>query len=249
MGFKLNAMREVSARVLDNRLVAENTFCLELYAPGVADAVLPGQFVMVGCPGAFLRRPISVSGVAGRCMRLVVRVVGKGTRALASLRRNERVSVLGPLGRAFAESLSAPILVAGGIGVAPLLFLAQHLQTRGESFSFLYGERTAGYLISSELLPDCVELATDDGSAGFAGTVVELLAQHSPGDVVACGPWEMLRQVASIAKSWGRRAFVFLEQRMACGIGACQGCVVETTGGYRRVCTDGPVFPAEEVFP
>ncbi len=238
---------DISAAVLDNYLAARDTHAIWLHAPDIARAANPGQFVMIEAPGKFLRRPMSVARCEGGRILILVRIVGEGTEALCKLRRNQRVRLLGPLGNGFPEGIDEVVLVAGGIGIAPILFAAQRLEETGAKFHLLYGERTAEYIVKRPLLPTFAEISTDDGSAGFHGTVIDLLAQKKPGHIFACGPRGMLTAVSDVAKRWHKKAWLSLEQVMACGFGVCGGCAIETKKGYRLTCADGPVFSAEEL--
>lgn len=231
---------EVIATVLDIRTVAENTFWLELYAAGVAERAVPGQFVMIEVPGKFLRRPFSIAGVEGRRIKILFRAVGEGTRVLARVRRNYQLRVLGPLGGGFPQVDSPPMLVAGGVGLAPMLFVKVFLPEA----VLLYGEKNENYLVDRTILPADALIAVEGGKkvVGFRGTVVELAERQSPRPIFACGPAPMLDALAKLAEKWQVPAWFSLESRMACGFGVCNGCVIRTAEGYKKVCTDGPVF-------
>ena len=236
---------DIKSTVLRNRTVAKDTVAIDLYAPQISENISPGQFVMVEVPGKFLRRPLSVAGVDGNRITLLIRIVGEGTKILASQRRNNRLKILGPLGNSFPEITQRKILVAGGIGIAPLLFYANR---HPRNLDFIYGETNNSYLIDSDFIPTSVKISTDDGSEGFLGNACELLRTLEPAPILACGPEPMLYEIASIAKRWNVPAFISLESRMACGFGVCNGCAIETKNGMKKVCTDGPIFPAETIL-
>jgi len=226
----------------------------------------PGQFVNVAASEELaLRRPFSVAGVPkpGK-LELLVELRGKGTRGLAARRPGETVSILGPLGNAFREPAAdeVAVIVAGGIGVAGLRLLAMDLREEGHEVLTLVGARTRATLLDHLLPPPTtdgrarLEVATDDGSAGFEGTVCELLDKEletiarphkNPARVYVCGPPPMIKEAAGIALRHGVPCQVLLEEIMACGVGACRGCVVLTHAGYKTVCSDGPVFDAEKL--
>jgi dihydroorotate dehydrogenase electron transfer subunit len=220
----------------------------------------PGQFVQVQVSTTLdplLRRPISVHDADRERLVLLYRVAGRGTELLSGRQAGETVNLLGPLGTGFPmENSPEAILVAGGIGAAPLFYLLKKLTEAGKRTTFLYGGAHAGELLLREpcrSLATVYEEATDDGSAGHHGFVTVLAAQAMAavdGVVYACGPEAMLRETARLAAKSGRECFVSLEAHMACGVGACLGCVIAAAGGdgYRRVCVDGPVFPAREVY-
>jgi dihydroorotate dehydrogenase electron transfer subunit len=219
----------------------------------------PGQFVMVrGDWGAHptLGRAFSLveSGEQGA---ILVRVVGEGTRLLAGARPGDRLFVLGPSGHGFdAEAAGdAPLLVAGGVGVAPLVFLAERLAARGGRPVFLYGARTAADLPLADRVAAAadLQLITEDGSRGERGLVTaplaRLLEQGHRGPIRSCGPEPMLEAVARLAVKHGVPCQVALESPMACGMGTCKGCaVLAADREYRYVCSDGPVFEATEIW-
>ena len=215
---------------------------------------------MAAPPELSLRRPFSVAGVRGRStIELLVELRGRATRALAELPEGSTLDVLGPLGRGFSEPVEgqACTLVAGGIGVAGLRMLAERLAARRTPTVVLVGARTREGLLAG-LLPSGgeggryeIDVATEDGTAGYRGTVTELLEARlgALGEprVYCCGPPGMIREVARIAERQDLRCEALLEEVMACGVGACRGCVVETHDGYRPVCSDGPVFDVSEL--
>lgn len=221
-------------------------------------AAKPGQFVQVEVSAThdpYLMRPISVHANGASHLSLLYRVAGRGTELLAKKNVGESLQVVGPLGNGFTlTEQPAAVVIGGGIGAAPLYYLLKALRAAGKKVYFFFGAKSKEELF---LLAEYQQLvthfatATDDGSAGFHGLVTELAkpvieAQHA--DVYACGPTPMLREVAQLAKAAKRGIYVSLEAKMACGVGACLGCVVPIGHGYKRVCVDGPVFPGVEVF-
>jgi len=205
-----------------------------------------------------LGRPLSLHRTYGDgTFSLLYRVAGRGTRLLASRRVGDGIDILGPLGNGFPElpAGATGILVGGGIGIVPLVALAESLPAR--RIRVVIGARSGGALVCRgefESLGVGLSVVTDDGSLGRAGNVVEALPavveEAGGGDrvfVFACGPAGMLRGLGDFLKTRGIRGVFSLEERMACGLGACLGCVAETRSGRRRVCLEGPVFPAEEI--
>lgn len=248
------------AEILAMRGLTEDVFHCTLRAPRIAAAARPGQFVMVRVSEGLdplLRRPFSLHRVEGDTLGLLFKVVGKGTALLAAARAGEWLSVLGPLGRGFSQgSEAANLLVGGGMGIAPLLFLAWRLrQDRPEqALVVLLGARhrreVASLVDDFASLGCVVHVATDDGSLGHHGLVTDLFDRAPAGKhrVAACGPWPMLRAVARHCRERGHACEVSLETMMACGLAACLGCAVPRPGGgYAHVCRDGPVFAAREV--
>jgi dihydroorotate dehydrogenase electron transfer subunit len=246
------------------------TFLLRLEAPALAHAGQPGQFVMVRCAEGgssdpLLRRPLALHRLLPQegTVELLVRVVGRGTAWLAARAPGEALDLLGPLGQGFSLPARASnvLLVAGGMGIAPLVAVAEGALGQGCAVVLALGARTAAELYPASLLPPEVELhlATDDGSSGRRATVVDLLRDaelgllHWADRLMGCGPRPMLAELAAAVRAGRLRwragfAQVSLEERMACGVGACLGCVVPTRKGYRRVCRDGPVFDLKELL-
>lgn len=256
------------AKVIANLEVCTGMHKLLLKAPEIAAIARPMQFVMIKAadgPDPLLRRPIAVAGLdtSEGTLELLVASVGRGTRILNSLSEGASVDVLGPLG----NPLPAKVLeyrnlamVAGGTGIAPLSFLAAHLRTAGTSGVLYYGARSASFLVPTESFLEAgvrVAVSTDDGSAGMAGTVLDLLDKHLrlgllPKEnlaILGCGPRGMLVGLKKFCDSAKIPLYVSLEERMACGTGLCRGCAVpRTSGGYAHVCVDGPVFDAREIM-
>jgi dihydroorotate dehydrogenase electron transfer subunit len=238
----------------DYRVVERRTFglysLLTLVAPPVAAAAQPGQFVMVAVPGAqfHLRRPLSLHSVDDDRIRVLVEPRGAGSQALAAAGVADRLSVAGPLGTGFRlDDVEQALLVGGGVGVAPFQFVADVLRARDVAVTAAFGfrderqTRLAGAFEIRDLW-----VATEDGSVGRRGTAVDLATEIGAGpraSVLACGPAPMLAAVRAWAAAAGLRGAASLEAHMACGTGACHGCVVPTREGYLRVCVEGPVFP------
>mgnify|MGYP000365609811 CR=1 FL=1 len=257
------------ARLMVKRSLARDIYLLVLYAPGIVEGCRTGQFVNLQVPrdGArILRRPVSISRVdreAGT-MDLVVQVLGEGTRRICDIEPGESVSIVGPQGNGFTrfDTADSLWLVGGGVGIAPLLMAAEEYKRRnpnGHLRVFLgYGSRDKAYYDSAfDSWTDTVHIATEDGSMGEAGYVTPLVERalhegNTPSLVLACGPTPMLKAVQGIVNPRGIPCRLSLEERMACGIGACVGCVcrIGAPGAweYKRVCADGPVFDSREVL-
>ncbi len=252
----------VQATLTVTKRLSPDHVLLTLRAPRVAAHARPGQFVHLRVStttSPLLRRPFSVAGVnpAAGTFRIVVRTVGRGTEMLAELVPGTELSALGPLGHGFPD-LAADrevVLVAGGVGLAPLLFFAANQErdvVRG-----LYGADTAlNLVLADEFGAKCsgLALATDDGSQGHHGFVTDLLpdtlSELSDPVVLACGPRPMMAAAAQACKLRGRECHVSFEAWLGCGLGACLGCVIPAAGGpqrYLRVCREGPVFRADQV--
>jgi dihydroorotate dehydrogenase electron transfer subunit len=250
--------------VCSNRHLADGIFEMTLKCPSVARRVQPGQFVHLRMPALeahILRRPLSVSGIdypRGE-LNIIYQVVGEGSLHMSKAERGDLFDVLGPIGRGWnpPAGIKRALLVAGGVGLAPLNLLIDQLLDAGvDEVQLVIGAQNAAKLFFSnagDVDPRLKQQAmTDDGSVGRKGFVTELareLLEAGSYDYLAtCGPEPMQRIVASLAREFAVPCEVSLERRMACGIGACRSCVVATTSGAKRVCVDGPVFDAQEVI-
>lgn len=250
--------------VLETRLVAPNVASLTLLAPEVTEVCRPGQFAHIYCGGgvySLTRRPLSISKVEGDRLGFLFQVKGEGTRWLAERRAGDLVDIMAPLGDGCYKlpKSGAICIAAGGIGLAPVIFLAQTAVAKGLAVSLVLGARDKSnvYCIDElERLGIPVQIATEDGSVGERGFVTapleRLLQTEKTDEIFSCGPEPMLKAVAALARRYGVPVQVSMEERMACGVGACKGCVtpVKTALGvqYKNVCSDGPVFCGEEVF-
>ena len=246
--------------VLANDPIAPGVGLIVLRAPRCASLVLPGQFVHLRiATGAdtILRRPFSIHRAYKDRIEILYQILGAGTLHLAEKPvGDDSMDLVGPLGRGWhmPDGISHVLLVAGGLGAAPLGMLAEQLAERGVAVTVAQGAPTAERLVARgvfEHVARRVEVATDDGSAGeqgfVTGPVTRLLAEESFDIIYVCGPEAMQRAIAALASAIDAHCQVSLERLMACGIGACLSCVVTTTDGQKRACVDGPVFNAEEV--
>lgn len=256
--------------VLWNRSAAPGYFRMGLACATGFDTAKPGQFIMVRTDAGatlLLRRPFSLLGLIREADRvtgieILFKVVGKGTEHLSRRREGDRLSVIGPLGNAFRvpERCRQLVLVAGGVGVPPIRFLAQSLLARKGNPNrcmVFVGGRTKGDLVcitEFDLPGFLLDVSTDDGSRGNRGMVTRRLEKAldaGPVDLIcACGPAGMLKAVSAIAAARGIACQVSIEAMMACGIGACLGCAVSVNDDdarYRHVCVDGPVFDAHRL--
>jgi len=263
-------MVQIEAKILVNEKVGPERHKMVLSAPEIARQANPGQFVYVRvCEGynPLLRRPFSVHRAEGQKIEILYKVVGRGTEILSKKKNGEYLDVLGPLGTGYRSSsatskISDVILVAGGIGVASLLFLAESILLANPELSILVliGAKNREELLCAgdfKRLGCRVEIATENGTKGYRGLASDLLQECLPlsGNrakplVFACGPLGMLKRVEEISKKRHFPCQVSLEEHLACGVGACLGCVVKVKGSnytYKRVCRDGPVFDAGEL--
>ena len=263
----------LSGIVLRNLQVAPGHFLMDLRLPASFPAPLPGQFCMVRLSERlepFLGRPLSIHSFRRRkdsaTLRLLYRVAGKGTLLFSRQGKGAAFDILGPLGQPFRILPSCPtvILVAGGIGVAPLAFLARHYRRSnhgsGKSAIIIYaGAGDSTRLVGLKSFKDMdLRVSTDDGSLGFHGPVTshfeQDLTSYNPVNsiIYACGPSAMIRRLSEILKGTGFACQVSMEERMACGVGACLGCAAALRDGdgkvrYERVCREGPVFDIRDL--
>jgi len=249
----------VVAPVVDNRDIGPQVKELVLYAPQIATRAVPGQFLHVRVSSAtyhpLLRRPLSISNVDAEAgtVRTIYRIVGQGTACLATLSKDDRVDLMGPLGNGFTLLGQRPLLIGGGMGLAPLVFLAGALCPR--TIEVLMGGRTEEEMFWPPIFNQMCQnlhITTDDGTLGRQGITLDILPellQTGKFDVIyTCGPHMMMDGVARLAKEYNIPCQVSLEEYMACGVGGCLSCTCATNDGSRKkVCTDGPVFWAEEV--
>jgi dihydroorotate dehydrogenase electron transfer subunit len=254
-------MNRENCEIVSNIELMPGINLIWLQAPEIARRAQAGQFVMVACGTEnTLRRPISIHSVEDDRFALLYAVVGKGTERLTHLQNGSKLDVLGPIGNGFqvfpmpAGTLSY-LIIAGGIGIAPLRFLVEKVKPWCRQIIVLQGAATASKLYPKALLPKEISLtaATDDGSAGHKGFVTDLIPSFATtADViVACGPMPMLKYIAenqTRLKLTDKPAWISLEMRMACGLGVCYGCTIRTKSGLKQVCKDGPVFDLNEVI-
>ncbi|SEM35180.1 dihydroorotate oxidase B, electron transfer subunit [Syntrophus gentianae] len=264
----------IEGKILINREVIQGHFLLRVKLAPAFPHPLPGQFVMIRVTQLqtpLLARPMSIyafeqSGEHA-FLEIFYRVAGEGTKLLSCLKAGQEITLLGPLGKGFSQNTGARrvILIAGGIGISPLTFLASSLIEIREPHSLemtvYLGAQHQGVLAGLDRLSafcSDIRICTDDGSAGYPGRVTDLfereLADYSPEDafVYACGPHAMMRRLAELLEENPLPCQVSVEERMACGLGACLGCAVpiKTSDGistFRRVCKDGPVFDIRQI--
>lgn len=246
----------VECPVLENYLLGSNIYKMIVYAPDICRQAKPGQFVQVKTgrlDSPLLRRPISIADIIGDKLVLIYRVVGEGTKWLSECQIGQTVDILGSLGNGFKLTGKKPLLVGGGIGIAPLLYVAR--QSCPMPVEVLLAGRTAQEMFWTGLFEETCQnmhITTDDGSMGIKGNVTAALPdllQKGGFDVIySCGPEPMLAAVSKIAQEYKVECQLSLERYMACGLGACLSCACEDNKGKRlKVCLNGPVFAAGEV--
>jgi len=273
-------MKQTLCSVTSNVEVMPGIHLMWIEAPDIAATAQPGQFITVQCENFTLRRPFSVHQVSSREITLLFKVAGKGTLWLSQRQTDERIDILGPLGKGFTIEPKSKrlLLVAGGIGIAPLVFLMQHASSQHQ-ITLIHGASTAAqlYLFSSagkrqnklSHLPKGVQFipVTEDGTMGQKGMAMGILPDFLDwaDQVYACGPVDMYKAMAlplnpfplkGEEKGEGEKRSnlkltkcqVSLEVRMGCGFGACYGCTINTKKGLKRICRDGPVFELDDII-
>jgi dihydroorotate dehydrogenase electron transfer subunit len=262
--------RLFNACVTDNVEVTRDHYLITLSPLDRIQMPDPGNFFMLSIDNGYdplLKRPFSVHRRIGNSFQILYRVVGKGTGLLSNTKTGDVIEVIGPLGNAFPvrKGMKNIILVAGGLGIAPIFALAEKiissnpsLKKRGTDLLLFYGARTKDELLcKNELESICIDpiISTDDGSVGHKGNIVNVLKRYltrnasvtTHSSFFACGPGPMLKALAEVADKKKVKGYAALEQNMACGLGTCLGCTVLTKAGYRRVCKEGPVFPIGDI--
>jgi dihydroorotate dehydrogenase electron transfer subunit len=249
------------ASVVENREIKKNHYLLTLHPSEKIKQPEPGNFFMLSVDSGLdplLKRPFSIHRRIGSDFQILYRVVGKGTGLLSRRKPGDLLDVTGPLGNVFPVTRTHDkiIFIAGGLGIAPIFSLAEKLKKKKPLL--FYGARTREELLCiDELRSLGIEpvISTDDGSSGKKGNIVNvlrifltrhpsLITRHC---LYACGPKPMLMALSLLARKYDLKGYMALEQNMACGLGTCLGCVVNTVDGYKRVCKEGPVFSIEEV--
>ena len=237
-------MKQLTFEIKSNEQIAKNVYRMQLC--GDTTGILPGQFVNIRVQGQFLRRPISVCNIADGILTIIYKVVGVGTEAMSHLPVGTQLDVLTVLGNGYdlTKAGNAPLLVGGGVGVPPMYMLARQLREMGKNVRVILGFNTKDEVFYEEefrALGCDVTVTTVDGSHGIKGFVTNALdGQQSY--YYTCGPLPMIKALIQAA---GTNGEVSMEERMGCGFGACMGCTIQTIQGPKRVCKEGPVFPAE----
>ncbi|MDI6815525.1 MAG: dihydroorotate dehydrogenase electron transfer subunit, partial [Dehalococcoidales bacterium] len=247
-------MKQVHAPIISNSEVMPGVYLIWLESPQIATTAQPGQFVMVRCrEECLLRRPLSIHQLAdgNRKARLALlfTVVGKGTHWLSQCQADDNIDLLGPLGNGYFIHPASHnlLLVAGGIGIAPLVFLAQEAVNQNRSVTLLLGASTASQLYPRHFLLPEIELviATEDGTTGKKGKITDFLPDFVgwADQIFACGPTSMYHSMAAQNQLLKTKPVqISLEVRMGCGRGICYGCTLKTKSGLKQVCKDGPIF-------
>ena len=252
-------MIQILSRIRAVQSINGNIWTISLVSPEIASIVRPGQFINVKVSESYiplLRRPFSIQQVSTDEITIIFSVYGLGTALLSKKRPDEVLDIIGPLGNSFNtdDKFDTALLVGGGIGVAPFPFLTSILKKSSKNIITYIGARSSTHIITQQL--ENVKVATDDGSMGYHGTVVDLLktdlsiSQYRNPKIFACGPTPMLRSISKLIQEIQVPCEASFESAMACGFGICQGCPVELVNDekkYALVCKDGPVFDIRSI--
>lgn len=254
-------INQQNIKIINNTaLVPDKIFLLELTSKHLSRNAKPGQFIEIRCGqdlDPLLPRPFSIHSVKGNKIKILYKVVGKGTKLLSLKSPGDEISVLGPLGKGFSidKKKKRSILFAGGMGTAPLYFLARALIERKLDVELYFGTKNSENLITMnpfKKLGVKIHTASEDGSCGKKGLITcllddKILKKTKSSKIYICGPWSMMKEIAKWASKNKLTGQVSLEKEMACGVGVCLGCVVKIKGEYKRVCREGPVFDISDV--
>ena len=241
-------MKVIKTPVIENKQISNNIYRISAV---FKSEIKPGQFFMLKTldNSFLLPRPISVNDVNGNIVSFLYRIEGQGTKKISSLCANDEIQLFGPLGNGFdTEELKGKIaVIGGGIGIAPLLYLSKKLGKRADVY---LGYKDLGnmYIVEEfKFFVDKTLIVTEDGSFGEKGFVTDHVQYDKYDAVVTCGPEIMMNKIVNNCRINNIKCYISLERRMACGMGACLGCTVETKDGNKRACKDGPVFNSEEL--
>ncbi len=260
----MSKKRKIAAVIEGQECITDGVYSMWLRFPqeyNVAAMAIPGQFITLYCQegSRLLPRPISICEIdsEGARLRVVYRVVGAGTTEFSAMQAGDTIEVVGPLGNGFARRSGKAVLIGGGIGIPPMLQLAKTLQAEGNQVQVVLGYRDADLFLKQEFEAyGTVYVSTEDGSVGTKGNVIDAIqAEQITADTIyACGPLPMLRGIKAYAAERNIEAQISMEEKMACGIGACLACVCQSTEKdahsnvhNKRICKDGPVFDATEI--
>lgn len=252
-------MRDEFCSVAENFRIQEEYYLLKIHSEYVSNQALPGNFIMLSTSSAgdtLLKRPFGIFQVLPPYIWIYYQVVGKGTRLISELKSGDKISILGPLGNSFPGASNQSILmIAGGRGIAPIHFAISKYQEQNKII-LIYGARSKSDLNLLDKLNslnlDALFLYTEDGSVGKKGNVItdinDIIQNNGINMTFSCGPDEMFREIYQVTRNLSTRDYASLEALMGCGFGICSSCVIQTNkNGYKKVCSDGPIFKMDEI--
>ena len=250
----INARHSI-CNIISNKEIMPGVSLMWIEAPDIAASAKPGQFIMIQCgDDTLLRRPISIHRIDGSKLAVLYAKLGRGTLWLSKQKENALIDVLGPLGNGYVigDDTENLLLVAGGMGIAPLMFLAETATAIGKNVKLLMGAQKAEMVLPGSMLPTGIQcmVTTDDGSMGIKGRTTDILPDYigEADRIFACGPAPMYRTMHKYNLLQNKPCQISLEIRTACGMGVCYGCAIKTKQGLKQVCHDGPVFDFDDVI-
>ncbi|RDW17902.1 dihydroorotate dehydrogenase electron transfer subunit [Oceanobacillus chungangensis] len=248
-------IKKEKLQIIGTKQIAKDTIEMKLENIHISETAVPGQFLHILIEGHTLGRPISIADIdkENHLVTILFKVIGSGTKRLAAYSVGQQINALGPSGNGFPlrqEAKETVLLIGGGIGVPPMYYLGKQLAAQNVNAIAILGFQTAENVFYEDKFKEIAEtyIVTDDGSYGNKGLVTDLLDKVGDFDCYyTCGPLPMIQAVTS--KLSGKRGYISLEERMGCGVGACLACMIPANNesGYKKICSDGPVFLAEEV--
>ena len=259
----MNYINEICI-VLSNDLIAENTYKASLFSPGIAKNALPGQFVNILPDNNWdlaMRRPMSLAGVNSDNIELIYKVFGSGTNLMSKWKKDDRIDIIGPLGNSWNDFKKMPVLIGGGVGIAPIMYLSNYLKNKNILHCLIMGARDKNEHFLMHDVEKRVLLSTDNGSIGIKGNVLDafksMKLMNNKIKIFSCGPSVMMENLKDFSNKNDIDCDLALETIMACGFGICQGCTVEYSNGelenpsyrskYGLVCLDGPIFNSKKI--
>ncbi len=244
----------ITAEIIDNLPLSEDIYKIILNGQDIAQKAIPGQFISILCKDLVLRRPFSIANVDGDYIHIIYKVKGEGTKYISQLKSGNTVDFIGPFGNGFNITSEKALLIGAGVGVAPMIFLAEELKRKQIPYILAAGFQQKVNI--AELNPADDYIVTEDGSSNYAGRVVDYLEEiintHNPQKIYSCGPTPVLKFVVDIADKYNIMSELALERKFACGTGVCMGCTIQIRENNeiknRRICKDGPVFDGRSII-
>ena len=241
------------AEITKNLQLSDDTYLISLNCREVAQKALPGQFISILCENLILRRPFSIANVDNDIVQIIYKIKGEGTQYISKLKTGNNLNIIGPLGKGFNITNNNSLLIGGGVGIAPVMYLSKVLEEKRIPYHLLAGFRSM--IDIPGLNKEKTSIVTEDGSSELSGIInnhlEEFINRYKPEKIYACGPEPVLKFIVNMTDKYNLEAEVALEKKFACGIGVCMGCTIQITENNeiknRQICKDGPVFDGKSV--
>ena len=241
------------AEIAENLQLSDDTYLISLNCRRAAQKALPGQFISILCENLILRRPFSIANVNNDTVQIIYKIKGEGTQYISRLKTGNNLNIIGPLGKGFNITPVNSLLIGGGVGIAPVMYLSKVLEKKCIPYHLLVGFRSM--IDIPELNKSKTSIVTENSSSKLSGIInnhlEEFINKHKPEKIYACGPEPVLKFIVDMANKYNLEVEVALEKKFACGIGACMGCAIQVTENNeiknRQICKDGPVFDGKSV--